>query len=88
MNEATLLSELVSASAARRADAIALTSGTESIDYATLTGAIAAFASGVVGLGLGRGERVGIYLDKRPRPSSPHSAPPLLAARSCRSTRY
>ena len=28
--------------------------------------AIDAFASGVVGLGLGRGERVGIYLDKRP----------------------
>ncbi len=61
-----LLSELVSASAARSPDAIALTSSTDSLDYRTLAKAIGAFASGAVGLGLARGERVGIYLDKRP----------------------
>ena len=66
MNEAMLLSELVRVSAFRRPDAIALTSGAESIHYGTLAQAVDAFASGAVGLGLGRGERVGIYLDKRP----------------------
>ena len=65
MNEPTLLSELVRVSAARRPEAIALTSGTEFIDYSTLTQAIDAFASGAIGLDLGRGDRVGIYLDKR-----------------------
>ena len=65
-NEATLLSELIRASALRQPDAIALTSGSESISYGTLAQAIDAFASGAVALNLGRGERVGIYLDKRP----------------------
>ncbi len=66
MNDATLLPELVSISAARKPDAIALTSGAESLDYAALAQSVTAFAAGVVELGLARSERVGIYLEKRP----------------------
>ncbi len=39
--------------------------GAETADYATLADAIDAFAAGVLALGLGRSQRVGIYLDKR-----------------------
>lgn len=66
MNEATLLGELVSVSAARTPPATALVSGTESLDYATLAQRVSTFAAGVVALGLGRSERVAIYLEKRP----------------------
>ena len=43
----------------------ALTIGSESLDYATLHKNVAAFAAGVLSLGLAKSERVGVYLDKR-----------------------
>ena len=49
----------------RTPTAIALTSGASSLSYADLRSGVKRFASGVLGLGLGRGERVAIYLEKR-----------------------
>jgi acyl-CoA ligase (AMP-forming) (exosortase A-associated) len=65
MTEATLLHQLVTAGALRAPQHAALTLGNEAVDYATLAGRIDAFASGVLGYGLHRSDRVGIYLDKR-----------------------
>ena len=65
MVESTLLPDLITVSAERDPDAVALTSGGASINYEELQGAVAALASGLLALGLGRGERVGIYLEKR-----------------------
>ena len=65
MPESTLLNELVAAAAARAPTAAALTSGASTLTYAHLDGAVQAFASALIGLGLQRGERVAIYLEKR-----------------------
>jgi len=65
MNESTLLHELPLASALRDPSAPALGYGGQSVDYGRLAGFIEGFAHGLLGLGLARGERVGIYLDKR-----------------------
>jgi acyl-CoA ligase (AMP-forming) (exosortase A-associated) len=65
MTESTLLPQLITVSATRRPQAVALTSGSETLDYAQLAGALAHFASGLLHLGLARGERVAIYLEKR-----------------------
>jgi acyl-CoA ligase (AMP-forming) (exosortase A-associated) len=65
MSESTLLPELIARAASRTPDARALTSGTDSMTYAALQAATSGFASGLLHLGLGRGERVGIYLEKR-----------------------
>ena len=65
MAEAHLLHELVGVAAGRWPDARALTSGQQSLNYSALHDAIGAFAAGLVGLGLRRGDRVGIYLEKR-----------------------
>jgi acyl-CoA ligase (AMP-forming) (exosortase A-associated) len=65
MITSTLLPELITVSAERRPDAPALSAGGAARTYATLAKDVASFASGVVHLGLGRGERVGIYLEKR-----------------------
>lgn len=46
-------------------DAPALTCGQQHWDYAALGGALEAFAQGLLGLGLQRGERVAVYLEKR-----------------------
>jgi acyl-CoA ligase (AMP-forming) (exosortase A-associated) len=64
-SEASLLHELVDRAAARAPDATALTSGAAQRRYAELAHDIAACAAGLVGLGLQRGERVGIWLEKR-----------------------
>ena len=64
-NDAYLLPELISRSAQRFPEHIALTYGKDSLSYAQLQTAVSAFASGIVGLGLQRGERVAIYLEKR-----------------------
>lgn len=65
MPESTLLHELVSCAAARSPDAPALTHGASTLDYGTLDRQVMAYAAGVLQLGLQRGERVGIYLEKR-----------------------
>jgi len=65
MPNTSLLHELVTASALRAPTAPALTAGKSTLNYGELEGQIAGLASGLIGLGLDRGERVGIYLDKR-----------------------
>jgi acyl-CoA ligase (AMP-forming) (exosortase A-associated) len=65
MPESTLLNELVAVSAARTPAAPALTYGAATLSYAELDAAVRGFASGLMGLGLARGERVAIYLEKR-----------------------
>ena len=65
MTDAFLLPDLISRSAQRYPQNTALTYGKESISYADLQTAVNGFASGVIGLGLQRGERIAIYLEKR-----------------------
>lgn len=65
MRESTLLHELVHVAAHRDGNATALTSAGTHFSYEALHGAVRALASGLIGLGLQRAERVGIYLEKR-----------------------
>ena len=65
MPETTLLHDLIRASAARAPAAGALGYGTASLNYGELNAAVAVLASGLLSLGLGRAERVGVYLEKR-----------------------
>jgi len=62
--EAFLLHQLPWVAAERSPDAVALHDGT-AIRYAELASDIRRFAAGLASLGVQRGERVGIYLDKR-----------------------
>ncbi|MBL8447021.1 MAG: acyl-CoA ligase (AMP-forming), exosortase A system-associated [Zoogloeaceae bacterium] len=61
-----LLHHLPLLSAQRRPDAIALTSGKASFRYGELAQTTTTMASALVEIGLLRGERVAIYLEKRP----------------------
>jgi acyl-CoA ligase (AMP-forming) (exosortase A-associated) len=63
--EPTLLHELVSAAAERSPDAAALTAGVHTLNYAELQSAVGGCAAGLLALGLARGERVAIWLEKR-----------------------
>jgi len=65
MPSSTLLHELISVAAARAPDDRALTYGAASMAYAPLQAGVAGFAAGLVELGVQRGERVAIYLEKR-----------------------
>ncbi len=65
MAEAHLLHELLSVAAERDAEAPALTSAGSTWNYAQVQSAVQGFAHGLLGLGIGRGQRVGIYLEKR-----------------------
>ncbi len=65
MTEPTLLHELISCTAARTPQAVALTSGAAGLTYVELAAQASQFASGLMSLGLARGERVAIYLEKR-----------------------
>jgi acyl-CoA ligase (AMP-forming) (exosortase A-associated) len=65
MFNTTLLHELITASASRAPDSSALTAGGTTLTYRELDDQVARIASGLIGLGLDRGERVGIFLDKR-----------------------
>jgi len=65
MTDASLLVELISHSAARNPDAIALSYGKQSMSYGELQRSIDGLVAGLVGLGLQRGERIAIYLEKR-----------------------
>ena len=63
--EATLLHELLALSAQRTPQAVALTYGDDHLRYAELDARVKQFSAGLMGLGLARGERVAIYLEKR-----------------------
>ncbi len=65
MTESTLLQEFISLTAARTPHAPALTYGDVHWTYGELHAAVNRLASGLMGLGLARGERVAIYLEKR-----------------------
>ena len=65
MRNACLLPDFINESAQRRPQAIALTQSDEHWSYAALHSATQAFASGLMALGLARGDRVAIYLEKR-----------------------
>ena len=61
----TQLHQIVADSARRRAASPALTFKDTTLTYAELWDEVASFAAGLTELGLGRSQRVGIYLDKR-----------------------
>ncbi|MDN3920483.1 acyl-CoA ligase (AMP-forming), exosortase A system-associated [Roseateles violae] len=65
MPESTQLNELISRAAEWRAAERALSHGQASLSYAELDAGVQAFASGLMALGIQRGERVAIYLEKR-----------------------
>ena len=65
MPESTLLFELIAQSAQRHPQALALTAGDTTLCYGDLHAQVQQLASGLIHTGLQRGERVGIYLDKR-----------------------
>jgi len=59
------LPDLLTVTAARQADAPALTFGAETLTYADICRQMTAVAAGLTDAGLARGERVAVYLDKR-----------------------
>jgi len=61
----TQLHEIVADSARRRADAPAVTFKDETLTYGRLWDAVVRFAAGLQEIGVGRGERVAVFLDKR-----------------------
>ena len=65
MNTATLLHELAFSAADRNPARVALQSGAHALTYGELAGRVSAFAGGMLGLGISRGDRIGVYLDKR-----------------------
>jgi acyl-CoA ligase (AMP-forming) (exosortase A-associated) len=65
MKNVSLLHDLVTRTAEARPERIAVSCGSESISYGCLAEAVARFGGACVRLGLRRGDRVGIYLEKR-----------------------
>ena len=65
MSDSYLLPDLIRSAAACASAAPALIHGEVSLNYGELDAAVQAFAGGLAALGLQRGERVAIYLDKR-----------------------
>ena len=65
MNQSTLLHELIGDTEAVSRGAVALTHGDVHLTYADLQSQCLAFASGLMLLGVGRAERVAVYLEKR-----------------------
>jgi acyl-CoA ligase (AMP-forming) (exosortase A-associated) len=65
MPDSTLLHELIALSAQRTPRAVALIYGKDALCYGDLQDAVTRFAGGLISLGLQRGERVAIYLEKR-----------------------
>jgi acyl-CoA ligase (AMP-forming) (exosortase A-associated) len=64
-DEATLLHELVFVAATRSPEAPALLDDERVLSYAALAREVTRFANALAALGLQRGERVAVYLDKR-----------------------
>jgi acyl-CoA ligase (AMP-forming) (exosortase A-associated) len=65
MLTATLLDQLIVGSCQRFPERRAVTYGDASLRYDALAREVGAFASALIALGLGRGERVAVYLEKR-----------------------
>ena len=65
MPDSFLLPELIACAAHRDPSGVALVYGAESMTYADVHAQVERFSNGLIGLGLQRGERVGIWLDKR-----------------------
>jgi acyl-CoA ligase (AMP-forming) (exosortase A-associated) len=65
MDSTILLHELILASATQDPHSRALTYGTQSLTYDALAGQVEGFAAGAIAKGIGRAERIGIYLEKR-----------------------
>jgi len=65
MNDSALLHELIALAAQRDSSAPALTYSKSTLTYGELNDAVTRFASGLLSLGIQRGERVAIYLEKR-----------------------
>lgn len=65
MRDSTLLPELISLAADRDSAAPALTSGESTLTFGELHNAVTSFSSGLLSLGIQRGERVAVYLEKR-----------------------
>jgi len=65
MHESTLLSELILTSAERSPDRAALSHGGASLAYGDLAHRVRAFANALVQAGIGRQQRVAVYLEKR-----------------------
>ena len=65
MTDAFLLSDLIPHAADRAPATSALTLAKQSVTYGELASAQRKFANGLIGLGLQRGERIAIYLEKR-----------------------
>ena len=63
--DSTLLHELIAFASTRNAGRPAVTFGGESLTYAELQTLVSDFAAALVRLGVGKSERVGIYLEKR-----------------------
>ena len=61
----TQLHQIIADSARRRPDGPAVTYKEETLTYGELWNAVASFGAGLQGIGLRRGERVGVFLDKR-----------------------
>ena len=61
-----LLHHLINTAAEHAGEHVALVAGAQHLSYAELNDACRAVASGLIALGLARGERMAIYLDKRP----------------------
>ncbi len=62
---AVLVHQLVANSAQRHPDRVALKHRDDKLTYRELNAAVEAFAAGLLALGLGRGDRVAIYAEKR-----------------------
>ena len=60
-----LFSDLIYQAERTGADAPALVDGKRCLDYRELAGLVRVAAGGLVAIGLGRSERVAVYLDKR-----------------------
>jgi len=65
MDNSYALHHLILNSAERRPEGIALGDGKNELTYGVLAERCQAFAHGLLALGVGRGDRIGIYLDKR-----------------------
>ncbi len=66
MHDAALLGDLIRLAADRAPATLALCHAQTSLSYAELANAVLAMASGLVHGGVQRGDRIGVYLEKRP----------------------